>query len=96
MAYRIQYGKASKKERTALLHSSKKFYILKWGLAAAVVVLISLLGRFGFLDFLIPGDRDITKSAFQTMVEDVREGEHVKDAVIAFCEEIISSAEYKG
>ena len=96
MAYRIQYGKASKKEKDALLRNSKKLHIFKWGLIAVVVLLISIFGRFGYLDFLIPGDRDLTKSAFQAMVEDVREGECVKRAITAFCEVIIAGAEYKG
>ena len=55
-----------------------------------------MLGRAGVLDFLIPGDEAITRKAFQTMIEDVKEGERVSDAVTTFCEEILAGAEYEG
>lgn len=39
--------------------------------------------------YLLPGNPDVTISAFSTMVESVGEGDSVKDAVVAFCQEII-------
>ena len=95
MAYHIRYGKTTVKERIACLRSSENFKLYNWIFVGILTVAISLLGRFGALDFLIPGDREITKAAFQTMVEDVREGEHVSDALTAFCEEILAGADYK-
>ena len=96
MAYYIQYGKITTKERIARLRSSQTFKLYNWIFVGILAVTISLLGRLGALDFLIPGDREITKAAFQTMVEDVREGERVSDALTAFCEEILAGADYKG
>ena len=39
--------------------------------------------------YLLPGDPDVTISAFSALVERVGEGEPMKDAVYSFCEEII-------
>ena len=95
MAYQIQYGKSTMKERIAILRSSKNIKLYKWSIIIAAVLIFSLLGHFGVLDFLIPGDHEVTKEAFNTLVEDVRDGERVSTAITAFCEEILSGAEYK-
>lgn len=95
MAYQIQYGKSTMKERIGKLRTIKNIEIYKWAIIGTAVLTIFLLGHFGALDFLIPGDRDVTKEAFNTMVEDVREGERVSEAITAFCEEIFAGAEYK-
>jgi hypothetical protein len=95
MAYQIQYGKSTIKERIAKIRSLKNLEIYKWAIIGTAMMTIFLLGHFGALDFLIPGDREVTKEAFNTMVEDVREGESVSEAITAFCEEIFAGAEYK-
>lgn len=96
MAYQIQYGKPSKKERLACIQNPKKLKIGLYITVFLILLSIGLLGRLGKLDFLIPGDKQITKEAFHAMVEEVREGESVKEAITAFCEEILAGAEYKG
>ena len=42
--------------------------------------------------YLLPGDPHITETAFCSMMESIRTGEPVKDAVTAFCVEIIEHA----
>ena len=95
MAYHIRYGKTTVKESIARLRSYKNFAKINWIAVGIMTVVVAILCRFGTLDFLIPGDREITKEAFQTMVEDVRNGERVSDALTTFCEEIFAGAEYK-
>ena len=95
MAYHIRYGKTTAKEFFARLRYSENFKLYNWIAISVLVFTISLLGKVGALDFLIPGDRAVTKEAFQTMVEEVREGERVSDALTAFCEEILAGADYK-
>lgn len=95
MGYRIQYGKVTKKEREAVMRVSKRTAILKRTAVGCLVIAMVLLGKFGFLDFIIPGDREVTKQAFQTMLEEVQEGQSVKTAFTAFCGEILDGANEK-
>ena len=96
MAYQIQYGKASPQERIAIMRYSKKTMRLKWVVAVVAIFATTLLARFGLLDFLIPGDREVTRNAFNTMVDDVQNGESVRTALTAFCEEILVNSGYAG
>lgn len=94
MGYRIQYGKTTKLERSASPRSRRRTSVIQAVSVAAALAIVAILGRFGFLDFLIPGDKDVTKSALHAMLENVREGERVKDAIAAFCAEILDNADY--
>ncbi len=65
-----------------------------WLLTAGIVLLMVVFCmnatlRTAVLDFLLPGDPAVTQAAFSDLVEDVRSGESVPDAVTAFCREII-------
>lgn len=93
MAYQIQYGKPSVKERLAIIQNSKKIKIITWAIVGVIILSLGLMGRLGLFDFMIPGDREVTKSAFRAMLDDVKQGESVKSAIAAFCEEILVSAE---
>lgn len=90
MSYSIQYGSTSFKTRLKRIRGTKKIRKVQWWIAICVVIFSLILGRMGLLDFLIPGDNDATKNAFSDMVSDVRNGESVKSAVTAFCNEILS------
>lgn len=93
MSYHIQYGKTTKKERIALMRNSSKPAVIKGTVIGCVLLAVVLLGRTGCLDFLIPGDKAVTKQAFHTMLEDVQEGEDIKTAITAFCVEILEGAD---
>ena len=95
MGYYIQYGKKTTMERLASRQHSKKTVTLKAGIAAGLLAIAILLGQLGILDFLIPGDKEITKDAFNTMLNDVKEGENLKTAITAFCENILDNADYE-
>ncbi len=43
---------------------------------------------------LIPGDPEVTTKAVSEMVEDLRAGESMDDAVVTFCREIFREAGY--
>ena len=94
MSYKVQYGKSLKQEHLIKIRKITDFPVAKWVIISFLSVLVAILARFGYLDFMIPGDREVTKTAFQAMVEDVREGYSMKDAIAAFCGEIIAGAEY--
>lgn len=94
MGYNIQYGTTSISTRIKRVRGTKKMRRLECLIAGCALLLMILFGRFGLLDFLIPGDNDVTKAAFSDMIQDVQEGESVKRAVTAFCNEILNSANY--
>ncbi|MBR4109851.1 MAG: hypothetical protein IKK41_06055 [Oscillospiraceae bacterium] len=89
MSYRIEYN--PEKNRQYPMQAARK---PKWLIAALVVIVV--LFMFQKIDrnhilrsWLLPGDSDVTVSAFSSMVDGIRAGEPVKDAVTAFCLEII-------
>ena len=94
MGYNIQYGTTSISTRIKRARGTKKMRKLEYLIIGCALLLTILLGRFGLLDFLIPGDKNVTKAAFSDMIQDVQRGESVKSAVTAFCNEILNSANY--
>ena len=95
MAYRIQYGKSSQNEKYAIMRYSKKWKTIKLAVVGFVILAIGFLARIDALDFLIPGNKEVTVKAFRTMINEVQGGRKVKDAVTAFCDEILSSDQVK-
>ena len=95
MAYNIQYGRPSAKERRALLEHSSKVKVIKLSVVSAMILTFALLAKFGKLDFMIPGDNDVTKKAYHTMIDRVENGDDIKTAVTAFCEEVLTNADYE-
>jgi len=91
MAYNIQYSLhyrekyPPKKGNTRIL---KK--ILAGLLLFSATVLLYKLHQEGILrEFLIPGDADITVAAMEALANDLKYGIPFKDAVTAFCIEIL-------
>lgn len=94
MGYRIQYSQTLIREPLYEPISKKKSAApFRWIAAGCILLALTLLGRVGCLDFLIPGDKTVTKQAFSSMVNEVREGEDLKTAITTFCMEILNSAE---
>lgn len=97
MGYKIQYGQTMIKRHVPdKAPKTKKPAGLKWIVLISALLMGIYLGSAGYLDFLIPGDREVTKAAFHNMVEDVSAGETVGQAVTAFCLEILESARLDG
>ena len=95
MGYRIEYDLGQKKR-----------YIIKFRWERAAAMTAGCLALFGLLtnlywpagaralrEFLIPGDTAVTGQAFEAMVEDIRSGTDISDAVTVFCREILEHAE---
>ena len=59
-----------------------------------IVTILSLLisKRDAVIDFLLPGDRQITRSAITNMVSRIKSGEPLSASVEAFCLEIVRGA----
>lgn len=98
MGYTIRYGVDSSAEAAWKRKAGRKHRRF-WGFAAILTafVILTFLGFAGKLEWLlIPGDPEITKAAFSQFTENLRGGESVKDAMVAFCREIIDGAAVPG
>lgn len=94
MGYRIQYGQTMKKivvpEHNCNRKQTVAFPIF---IVSAVLVTVLLLGKVEAVrNFLIPGNADVTEAALAALVNDLRGGEPIGDAITAFCTEIIDNA----
>ena len=90
MSYKISYTPEDTK-RYPLMRKRKPFPWLKCVTVIFVIAAALWVKKQDIPEFLIPGDPDITKSAVQTMVSEVREGESLEDAVFVFCKEILDN-----
>ena len=93
MPYKIQYSPETTQRYPAINVSRQ----VKWGRWIVAILLIggSVWIRFkGVPDFMIPGDPDITKSAVEMMVSNLRAGVNFADALTVFCKEILDGALY--
>ena len=94
MGYQIQYGQTMKK---LMIREQQRTYkntpAIKWILMCLVLLLIAFLGNSGYLDFMIPGNKEVTTAAFELMITNVREGERVANAFTGFCLEILYNAQ---
>lgn len=95
MAYRIVYGPMPK-----MVHPKREGYVRLQLLTAVFLLLFVLLVRQAWPEgtdmlrsILLPGEPGITEQSVQLMLEDIREGEPLGDAVAAFCRQIIENGE---
>lgn len=94
MGYCIQYtqGIALKTELQESKHTRKGR--IQICILLMVIVFFLVAASMGMTaEFLIPGDREVTKAAFIELVQDVENGENVKTAITTFCKEVISGAD---
>ena len=94
MAYTVSYTQTGEMERKTAAFPKFNHKIL---LSLCLVLLlifgaVKLLSNDFVQNFLIPGDPRITKAAFSEMTQNIREGQPVEDAVVAFCKQIIAEA----
>ena len=90
MAYTINYTPEDNKrwpiKKTVCYH--------KWiPVAVSLTVCLLLLNttiRNALIDFLLPGDPQVTKSAIVQLVENIKAGEGFGHCVTAFCQYVIA------
>ncbi|MBO5891397.1 MAG: hypothetical protein J6Q30_01625 [Oscillospiraceae bacterium] len=65
-------------------------------LAILVILLIGVLRTSSWDDalwkYMIPGDANVTKSAFQNLTERLQNGDPLSDAIYVFCDTVIQGA----
>lgn len=95
MGYRIQYNpEENKRYPTKLIAAVRQHW--QRGIVIIVVLALGLAGLYNgqiIKTWLLPGDPEVTESAVASMVETIRAGEPVRDAVTAFCLEIMKNAQ---
>ena len=93
MAYQISYGPVKTKHPVARRAKTGRWLLLTLCAAALVVGLqVSEVGKTVW-NWILPGDPQVTGAALDTMVEELKEGNSVGEAVTAFCREIIENAQ---
>lgn len=97
MAYRIQYNPEQNKKYPIMLASAvRKRWLVGAAITAVLLLGLAVQNEGEFLkSWLLPGDPEVTEAAFSAMVEDIRAGESLGDAVTAFCLEIMDHAQIK-
>lgn len=92
MAYQIRYGPVKRKAPTDRRKKAGCWLLVT--LCAAVLLIGIQFSGIGktIWNWILPGDAAVTGAALNTMVEEIRAGESVSDAVTAFCREIIENA----
>ncbi len=91
MSYQVVYGSFNRD------HPIKSKKHQNKGAFAAVIVAVLILGamtvRLRALpwvkEYLLPGDPEVTAMALDSLVQDLREGDSLGQAVTAFCREIM-------
>ena len=92
MGYRVYYSpEDNKKYPKTNKHGNDRYLGYFAVVIAAVITLTVPRLRSNLRKWLIPGDEAVTREVFSQMVEDVRDGESVGEAVITFCQEILDN-----
>jgi len=94
VGYRIVYESAFVKKTKICRVTSHKQYIIIGSLLLLMLFGMCWLGwnKTNIQRYLLPGDPDITGAAIEELIEKIRSGTSVSDAVSAFCNEIVDRA----
>ena len=88
MAYQIRYNQLGAVKKTANKRPIKN----KWIALICGVLFVALLLRLKPVqDFLIPGDPEVTRAAFSSFAQELRDGERFRNAAAVFCRQVIEN-----
>lgn len=91
MGYRIEYdGIGVKKHRGPVKRGGRIAYVCVLLLVAGAIT-VKTVGLTWVQEVLLPGDPEVTAMALEGLVEDLRQGDTLGQAIKAFCEEIIAN-----
>ena len=95
MSYRIAYGENpfSVARQGLRLGNVLRYTVVCLVLFYALTAAFWPEGKSSLQDLLLPGDSTVTARALENMIEDLREGEALGDAVVVFCREVLDSAQ---
>ena len=95
MAYRIDYTENTKYQPTFAWQWDKlaKLTVIFFLIFLLATAIFWPVGRLALQQMVLPCDTEVTTQAFAAMLDQIRGGEALDEAVVAFCQEILSSAE---
>ncbi len=92
MSYRIRYDQYSSKNRFTIGMARSMRKNVVWLLCVAALVVTSIIFHFESVRTrLLPGNPEVTEAAVTGLIADLKNGESVDAAVVAFCQEIIDN-----
>lgn len=86
MSYQIEYSSSNIVKKPVPIKKRKLGALIS---VVAVLLVAGLLQIETVQNFLIPGDAEVTKTAFYTFTQALEEGEPFPDAAAAFCRQLI-------
>ena len=90
MSYTVEYNPELRKSYPMKKRIVTNFPIKPVAITLGILVALFVVHRLDVLHWIIPGDPAVTTGAFSSMVEDVRSGQTVSDAIVSFCKNVIS------
>ena len=92
MGYKIIYDHQNKRGFYKRKYDPKRHKIII-GIVIFMILTGSLIRpvRDKIKQYILPGDWFVTESAFDTMIQNIKDGETLYDATAAFCQEIIDA-----
>lgn len=88
MHYQIRYGSSIHVKK---IRKKPGPAVILFGIAAILLVLNRLGVGEVLMQWILPGDPDVTRSALETMLQQIRQGMQVTQAFTTFCKEIIDN-----
>lgn len=90
LSYYIAYDPQENERYPQKLKKLTKLPV-KWMLSVLFLLIAGYIAlSSNLLDYILPGDPEVTAAAFSQMVEQVKTGESVRNAVICFVEQIVT------
>lgn len=90
MSYTVEYNPELRKSYPMDHKRRRRMPVKALGVALAVIIILYALNTVGVLRMLIPGDPVVTAGAFSEMVEQVRSGQTVSEAIFSFLRNVIA------
>lgn len=94
MGYRVEYksfGEEKKRPKPRKYKQAVMAAALVLALTGSALT-VKATGLSWVQKYLLPGDPEVTAAALEQMVDDLRSGRGIGEAVTAFCREIIENA----
>ena len=93
MGYQIQYPVVNRLEEKHIVRKGLPNILVMIVVCAVILtVTVYVVGVQTITEYIIPGNNEVTISAFYQMQDNLSDGMDIKDAIFAFCSEIIESA----
>ena len=93
MSYNIEYNPELHVRYPVLRKNKKRISFSAVLIMLFCIISGGIIAKSELLQFLIPGDPEVTAEAFSAMVEKIENGVPVGEGFLAFCEEIITNAQ---